>query len=147
MATIERSGYTATAVTSLSTDLNSLANNTNSAASAAHDNATEKALWHDLELVVTFGTAPAANSPVEVYLIPSVDGTNYADGGGTVTPAPNLLVGVFYVRAVTTAQRVVIERVEVPPGLFKYVIRNVSGQATAATGNTLKYRPHEMSSA
>lgn len=146
MATIESSGYTAAAVTALTTELDGLANNTNSAASAAFDNATEKAIWHDLELAVTFGTAPADNSPVELYLLPSVDGTNYPDGGGTVTPRPNLLAGVFFMRNITTAQRHVVQRIEVPPGLFKYVLRNASGQAFSASGHTLKYRPHEMQS-
>lgn len=143
MATIERSAY-GTIGTALATELNSLASGTNSAASAAIDNSASHAIYHDLELVCTFGTAPAANSAVEVYIVPSVDDTNYADGGGSVTPAGNLLAGVFFVRAVTTAQRVALRGVEVPPGSFKYVLRNTSGQAMAATSNTLRYRPHEL---
>lgn len=145
MATIELSAY-GTIATALSTELNSLASGS-SAITAALDNGTDKSIWDDLELVVTFGTAPALNAPVEVYLVPSVDGTNYGDGSSTVLPSPNLLVGTFLVRAVTTAQRVAIRKVELPPGLFKYLVRNQAGQAFAASGNTLKRRPYEMSSA
>lgn len=145
MATIELSAY-GTIATALSTGLDSLANGS-SAITAALDNGTDRSIWDDLELVVTFGTAPALNAPVEVYLVPSVDGTNYADGSATVLPSPNLLVGTFLVRAVTTAQRVAIRKIELPPGLFKYLVRNQAGQAMAASGNTLKRRPYEMSSA
>lgn len=145
MATIELSAY-GTIATALSTELNSLASGS-SAITAALDNGTDKSIWDDLELVVTFGTAPALNAPVEVYLVPSVDGTNYVDGSSTVLPSPNLLVGTFLVRAVTTAQRVAIRKIELPPGLFKYLVRNQAGQAMAASGNTLKRRPYEMSSA
>lgn len=143
MATIERSAY-ATIGTALSTQLDGLTSGSSSAASAAIDNSATHALYHDLELAVTFGVAPADNAVVEVYLLPSVDDTNYADGSNTVLPRGNLLAGVFFVRNVTTAQRLALRNVEVPPGSFKYLIRNTAGQSMAASGNTLKYRPHEL---
>jgi hypothetical protein len=148
MATIERSAY-GTHTDALTTGLNSLANGS-TALSAAIDNSSDHFIYIDCELEVTFGTAPALNSPVELYVLPSQDGTNYADGSagapGTV-PAPHCLRGVFLVRNVTSAQRVILERIEVPPGLYKLLVRNMAGQSMAASGNVLAYRGHELSSA
>jgi hypothetical protein len=148
MTTIERSAL-GSATNALTTELNSLANG-NTALSAAIDNSSVHALYHDLELVVTFGTAPAENTYVEVYLLPSIDGTNYDDGTagtpGTVPRAENL-VWAALLRNVTSAQRRVKKLVEVPAGNFKYLVRNQAGQSMAASGNTLKYAAHELSSA
>jgi hypothetical protein len=69
-----------------------------------------------------------------------VDGTNYEDGSSTVTPARNPDL-VFPLRAVTTAQRIVVIG-DLPPGSFVALLRNDgTGQAMAASGNTLKIRP------
>jgi hypothetical protein len=129
--------------TLLSTGLNSLANNAQ-AISAAFDNTQGQTgdgyTLCDLELVVTYGGAPTANTGVSVWLVGSQDGSNYEDGDASVTPA-RLPDVVFPLRAVTTAQRV-IRRVWLPWGLVKAVLRNDgTGQAMAASGNTLKIRP------
>jgi len=57
------------------------------------------------------------------------------------------LRGFFLCRAVTTLQRIPLEQVEVPPGLYKILIRNMAGQTMAASGNVLAYRGHEMATA
>ena len=149
-ATIERSSYGSIA-TALSTGLDSLANGS-TALSAAIDNSSDHAIWHDVELVVTYGTAPVENTYVELYVLPTLAATDteYADGTAGapgVVPRATLLAGVFLLRNVTTAQRHILQRVEVPPGRMKYLVRNMAGQAMAASGNTLKYRPHELASA
>jgi len=92
------------------------------------------------ELLVTFGTNPTANTSFCVWLLREVDGTNYEDGGTSVTPTrpPDMILTV---RAVTTAQRI-IAVCDLPPGAPKALIRNDgTGQAIAASGNTLKLRP------
>ena len=129
--------------TLLSTGLNSLANNS-LAISSALDNTQGQAgdgyILCDLELVVTYGTAPSANTGVSVWFLQSQDGTNYEDGDASTTPgkAPDI---VFPLRAVTTAQRI-IRRVLLPEGLSKALLKNDgTGQALAASGNTLKIRP------
>src|SRR5687768_8222639 len=94
-----------TIATVLSTGLDALASN-GKAISAAIDNGTALNMFDDLELAVTFGTGPTAGSVCELYLIPSIDGTNYTDGDASIDPPVTMLVGVFPLRAVTTAQRV-----------------------------------------
>lgn len=121
----------------LSTELNSLANDAYTAVGTEVDNATDQNLFADFELDVTYGTAPDANSVCSLYLIPAVDGTNYADGGGSVAPPANTFVGNFQLRAVTTAQKIALTRIAIPNAKFKPVVLNGAGQAMAASGNTL----------
>lgn len=129
--------------TLLSTGLNSLANNS-LAISSAFDNTQGQTgdgyTLCDVELVVTFGTAPTANTGVSVWFLGAPDGTNYEDGDASTTPG-RMPDAVFPLRAVTTAQRIV-QRVALPAGLFKALAKNDgTGQSMAASGNTLKIRP------
>lgn len=121
--------------------LNSMANNTNVLGSATTLTTGEPGYrLCEAELVVTFGSAPTANTAFCCWLLREVDGTNYEDGGTSVTPTrpPDL---IFTVRAVTTAQRL-IAVCDLPPGTVKALLRNDgTGQAIASSGNTLKIRP------
>lgn len=152
MANIKRSAYTQVLTSALTTELNSLANNAGSAASATIDNSTNLDLFIDLLLTVTFGVAPTASTTVDVYMIPSPDNTTFGDYTSGASPfAPKaLLVGSFEIRAVTTAQNITLEGIGGPgggplPAFFKLaVINNATGQAMAASGNTLKYRTYNL---
>lgn len=145
MATQTTLSSYATIATALSTEFNSLANGSSTAASSAIDNSSVLDVWADLELNLgTFGSTPSAGAYIEVYLIPSVDGTNYADGSASVAPAAELFVGAFSVRAATAAQRLALRGVSFPPGLFKLLCINKTGQALNASGNTLKYRTYHL---
>ena len=131
------------ATTLLSTGLNSLANNS-LALSAAFDNTQGQTgdgyLLCDVELTVTFGTAPTANSNCSVWLLAALDGTNYETGGASTTPArmPDV---VFPLAAVTT-QQIYTRRAFLPWGLFKALLKNDgTGQAFPASGSTLKIKP------
>jgi hypothetical protein len=133
-----------TATTVLSTDLNSLANNSLALSSAITLSTGEPGYQRcEAELVVTFGTAPTANTACVVWLLKEIDGTNYEDGSSTVTPSRNPDL-VFPLRAVNTVQRIVVIG-DLPPGSFKALLRNDgTGQAIATspgTANTLKIRP------
>jgi len=123
----------------MTTALNSLADNTISGASSVVDNAANLDTMAWLELNVTYGTAPSdANPSVDVYIAESLDGTNYQDApvtGGT--DQAHLFMGSFPVRKVTSAQRLVIGPFAIPPSKFKLYLDNQTGQAMAATGNTL----------
>ena len=125
-----------------STALNSLAN-TSLVAGTVFDNTQGAAgdgyTLMDVELVVAFATAPTIPSAITLWVLAAPDGTNYEDGDATTTPArqPDL---VFPMRAVVTGQRISI-RAALPWGLIKPLIKNdATGQALAATGNTLKFR-------
>lgn len=145
MATTEKYAL-GTIASLLTTELNSLANNALAVATAAFNNVVgggggDGYTLGEFELVVTFGTAPTANTGVAVWLLGQPDGTNYEDGSSSVTPAraPDL---VLPVRAVTTAQRVTVRTI-MAPGSWKALVKNDgTGQAFAASGNTLKVRPY-----
>jgi hypothetical protein len=129
--------------TLLSTELNSLATNgLKVPASSGTYSAGGGYLLAELELVVTFGAAPTANTGVSVWFIRAVDATpNYEDGyDAAVTPGRAADV-VFPLRAVTTAQRI-IRRIVIPPGTWIPLLKNDgTNQSFAATGNTLKILP------
>lgn len=143
MAAQTHKAYTASIASVLTTDLNSLANATNSAASSAIDNTTNLDLFDDLTLTLdTQGGARAAGATVEVYLIQALDGTNYDATHQTTAE----LVAVFTLDAATTARQLTRKDIPIPPGLFKYFVRNATGQALAASGNILERRPHSLQS-
>jgi hypothetical protein len=127
----------------LTTELNSLANN-GTAIGSAYDNTVGQTgdgyTRCDVELVVTYGSAPTANTGVTFWLLGTQDGTNYEDGDNSTTPG-RLPECVFPLRAVTSAQRI-IRRIWLPWGKFKPLVKNDgTGQAMAASGNTVKIRP------
>lgn len=144
MTITRHKAYTAAIASTLTTELNTLANNANSAASpTAIDNGTNLDLYHDLTLTIaTQGAARSAGAVVLVYLVPALDGTNY----DAVHETTSELAASFSLDAATTARQITRRDVPIPPGLFKYFIRNVTGQALAATANLLEFRAHSIES-
>jgi len=140
MAVTDLGAWTQAAVTALSTDLNTLANNTASAVSAAQDNGTNLDLVTDFELVLGTQTARSAGATVALYISYSLDGINYMDA---VIDTDNP-VAVFPLDAATTARRVGVRGVDLTPGLWKAWLVNRTGQAFNATGNTLRYRTRSI---
>ena len=142
MSSLSHKAYTQTAQTALDTALNSLANNTNSSASSAIDNSTNLDLEMDVELVLAAqGSARSNGAQVYLYIVRSLDGgSNYAD----VLESMNDPVAVFTLDAATTARREVKTDIRIPPGFFKLYVRNATGQAFAASGNTIKYRTRQV---
>ena len=137
MATVKQTYGTIASV--LTTELNSMANNA-LVLSAATSLSETGYLECDVEIVATFGVAPTAGTGFSIWFLRIIDGTNYEDGGTSVTPprAPDLVIPV---RAVTTVQRVIV-CAYTPPGDFKILIKNDgTGQAIASSGNTLKLIP------
>lgn len=141
MADTKHKAYTQTAQTALSTGLNSLANNSNSSASSSIDNTTNLDLYADIELVLAAqGSARSAGATVTVYLLTSLDGTNFDDANETTAE----VAAVFPLDAATTARRRTVRDVSIPPALFQLLVRNSTGQAFAASGNTIRYRTHSV---
>lgn len=130
--------------TLLSSELDSLANNSNAVHSTNVTFTSAGFLRAELELVASYSVAPTANTCVLVWLLREVDSTNYEDGGASVTPGrpPD---AVFPLRSVTGAQRIIV-LIDLPPGAVKPLLRNDgTGQAMASSGNTLKVRPFTQS--
>jgi hypothetical protein len=134
----------------ITTGANTLANN-GLVSSGAIDNDADQALFVDIDVLINgFGASVAQGVKVaEVYLCPTVDGTNYPDGhDAAITPAGSLLVGVIekVTSAGTGAVRGVVAGVPLPPRDFKVVVKNTSGQAWAASGNVVAVRPYRLQS-
>ena len=129
----------------LTTELNSLADSTSdttgfSAVSAEIPNETDLFQYISLELVVAAqGSARSAGAFVAVYINYSADGTTYDDASNK---AFSELLAVFGLDAATTARRLTRVNIPIPPLDFKLLELNDTGQAFAASGNTLKYRRH-----
>lgn len=98
-----------------------------------YDNATNKKRWAAFQLKCRGASSFTAGGYVELYIVPALDGTNYADGDDSTTPQACMLVGVFPVRAVNTQQVITITGVSVPPCKFKPLIINQGGQAFTNT--------------
>ena len=128
----------------LGAELNALANAGN-VIGAAIDNTANLNTYMAVELFVnTQGVARSAGAYVSLYLLPSVDGTNYAYGGAALTPSAQRLVGVFALDAAVTARYTVLVDLPIPPTKFMLLVQNNTGQAFAATLSTLKYRVYDM---
>ena len=135
--TLKRGSVAGTTV--LTTELNSLGNAAACALSSAVANATNLDRIGRCELNVTFGSSPTANSTVDLYLVPALDGTNYADYSTTGPVVdPNTYVGSFVLRATTSAQRRMSPWFPLPAADFKLGVVNNSGQAFPASGSTVK---------
>ena len=129
-----------TIFTALSTELNSLANGVACSPSSAFDNDDAAQRWPTAMVeiyIAAQGTARSAGASVSLYIIPTTDGTNYGDN--TDECLENYAVGHYSLDDATTA-RYITARVHLPPSDYKVVLKNSTGQAFAASGNTVKFR-------
>lgn len=134
------------AETILSTGLNSLANNDSQISSALDNDDLNLFARADLYLAAQ-GSARSAGAVVELYLLPSIDGSNYPYGSDSLVPAANLMVGNFQLDATTTARYAASEEFKLPPTDFKLVLVNKTGQAFASSGNVLRITRYSLASA
>lgn len=124
--------------TVLTTELDSLANGSRSAAGTVIDNGSNLDRFAYAELVLgTFGSAPTDKAVCELYMVPARDGTNYADGSSSVRPSDWLWCGSFQVDSATAAKRLLTDVFALPPFKVKFILLNSTGQALNASGNTV----------
>jgi hypothetical protein len=147
------SGYLATAISIVWTSGQSLASLTSTEytiLSDEVDNSTNKYPRCDVEIVLASAAFTGAGSGMEVYIIPSVDGTNYPTwtGDGTADEQENngFIVGFATTTGTTAAQRMVIRNIDLPQGKYKWGFRNRTGVNLAASGNSATFRPHGAAS-
>lgn len=150
MTDVRNSGYKAAAQTALSTELNALANDTWSALSAEIDNSISGYMFADIEVDLGSITPTGADAAVEIYLVPSVDDTQYPTftESGALDEQEN---NQYFIGSVTLSLDAeihihMLRGVELPPGKWKLGVRNRSNVALAATGSTIKWRPWQYSS-
>jgi len=126
--------------------LNSLADNEYTDLSDEIDNSTNLYEAVDLRLVLASAAfITPGDCGIEVYLIPTVDGTNYPTwtGNTTTDSAHNIqYVGYIPLTGTTAAQAGVLSRVDLPNGKYKWAVRNRGNVSLAGSGNTLYWRPH-----
>lgn len=141
MATTFKWTTPGTLTTALSTELNGLANAAYSALSAEIDNEAGLNQYIDLELVIAAqGAARSAGAYIGVYVAYAVDNTpNYPD---TANDSFAKLLAVFPLDATANARRLVEVNLPLAPFRMKLYVKNATGQALAASGNTLKIRTH-----
>ncbi len=147
MANIKQSGYHAAETTVSFTGtqtLASLASDEYTDPSDAIDNSTNKYAFMDWEFVCTAVNFVSPAS-IRLYVLPSLDGTNYAQWDGNVATDVEENEQYFADSCIlnpgNNAQRHVRDSgILVPRGLFKVAVRNKGGIALAASGSTLKLR-------
>ena len=155
--TLKLSGYLASAVAvvfSGTQQINSLTDNEWTDLSDEIDNTTNLYAFADLDLVLGSAAFTGADSGIEVYIVPTVDGTNYPDWtGNSTSDAPeqgHYFAAFLPLKAATAAKRVVSssgDAIELPQGKFKFGIRSRANVTLAASGNTLYFRPKSYQSA
>ena len=152
--TLKIAGYLATeaAITFSGTQqLNSLTDNEYTDLSDEIDNSTNLYFEADVRVVIASAAfITPADCGIELYLIRTVDGTNYPTwtGNTTTDQAHNnpFFVGFVPFTGTTAAQAGVLKGVELPAGKYKWAARNRGNVALAGSGNTLYWRPTSVQS-
>ena len=128
----------------------SLADNEWTDLSDTIDNSLTKYMMMDLRLELGSAVFTGTDSIIEIYLIISVDDTNFPDwvGDGIVDEQENQIhfIGSVTTSGTTAAQDLALRSVALPNGKYKFGVRNRSGVALAASANTLSWRPWQYSS-
>ena len=128
----------------LTTELQSLADGTASAASSAIDNSSNLYGFADVSLVI----GNAASDPTstgarwEIHLLPRLaDGSTYAD----ITASTR--VGTIIVTTGDSVKNGMLSRVPIPPGFFKWAATNRMGVTSHSSGHTMAHRLYDMKGA
>lgn len=121
----------------ISTELNALANGAFSAVSGIYDNRTNLDEWAGF-LINLPSLAVAAGGYLQIFLIDSLDGTNFEDAASATQPGSHQLVATVSLNATTSAKVVITAPFRLPPANIKWVVKNAAGVALAATLNTCK---------
>lgn len=145
------SGYLAAATAVVWTSgqsLNSLTNDEYTDLSDEIDNSTNKYYLADIDIVLGSAAFTGTDSGLEVYLVPTVDGTTYPTwtGNGTSDEQENnsFFIGLVTTTGTAAAQRMVLRAIELPPGKYKFALRNRGNVTLASSGNTMYWRPHTI---
>ena len=138
--------------TLMSADLNSLADDAVNVGAVLPDNTSNRYFYAEFELVLaTVDLSGQTNPAVELYMVPSYDGTNYADTGTdastTVYPPAQYLVAVFGIAETSAAHRAVSPHIMIDPLKYTPVVINKTGVALASSGNSLKSKYYTVTKA
>lgn len=124
--------------TVLDTQMNSLATNARTEPGTEVANQTNLDKYGKLELTVDFASAPGAGGTLYLFMVTAPDGTNYADGSGSVDPGNHTLVSVLPVRVDANPQRLMSHVFDLEPSKTKFLLLNQTDQIFPASGSVLK---------
>lgn len=126
----------------LTTELNSLADGSSTAASSAIDNSTNLDLFADVSAILGSINPTATSARIDVHLVPRLgDGSTYADIGAAT------VVATIPVTTGSAAKNLGTIGIRIPPGHYKLAVTNRTGVTLAASGNTVSYRTYGLASA
>lgn len=135
--TTERLSGLSSRGTVLTTELNALGNGSYSAAGSVVDNSSNLDVFGIAELLVTFGSSPTLNAPVQLFSVIAPDGTDYEDGSSSLRPTDAAYLGFFQVYNTTNPQRILTRAFQLRPAKMKFILYNGSGVAFPASGSTV----------
>lgn len=140
MSVTTHKAYTGT-TSVLTTGLNSLNDQTMSAAGAAFDNHVNLDFLCDIQVTIaTQGAARASGASVEIYMLYSFDNSTF----DRLLRGVTALVGIVPLDAATTSSIRTIVDIPLSPGYLKFALFNNTGQALAGSGNTVIINPHSV---
>lgn len=125
--------------------LDSLADNEWTNLSNEIDNSTNKYPYTDLRIDLASLNPTGSDAGLEIYLVPTVDGTTYPDWVGNVTTEEpeNQMFYVGFVPLATgsAVKDGVLMNVALPNGKYKWGVRNRANVALAADAGDIYWRP------
>jgi len=129
------------------TEIDSLAAGDVAVSSVVIANGTALNLYSDVSFSLTGTTPTSGVAYFTLYLLPlNQDGSTYGDGtvSGAVLPGSNYQVGSVQVPLSVTSGTLtgMMRGIVIPPGSFKFAIANQTGNALAASPNTVSYRTY-----
>ena len=137
MANIGKWGNVGASATLLTTQLNSLSNNTMSTSGTVVNNGTNLDMFCDLRLFLP-ALSPGTGSYMNVYILPSFDGSTYPSAAAALRLQPSMVMATFQLdTSASTPQTVYARNVVIPPVSFSTCLDNQSGVTLSAAGNTL----------
>lgn len=121
--------------TVLTTELNALTNGSYSAVGTAIDNTGNLNQTGYLEINLA-SLNPTAGAYLQVFMVQSLDGTNYEDAPSSTNPGFGCQNAASTVATGSATKRVSIGPFVIPPGKVKFVLLNKTNVTLGATLNT-----------
>lgn len=122
--------------TALTTELNSLGNGSYSSAGTAFDNTSNSDQYAAADISLNT-VNPTAGAYLTLFLLQSLDGTNYEDAPSSTNPGTHMIVATVTATTGSATKRIMTPWFRIPPGKFKFVLYNGLGAALNASSNTV----------
>lgn len=137
----------------MTTELNALANSSTTTLAISSvggmsgifgQSQTAGAVYADAEYAAGGTASPLAGGFIELWLLRSLDGTNFEDGTAAIPPArpADLIIPVRDGTAITP--RAGASGLVLPPFSWKALVRNQTGVALPATGNKISLTAYSL---